>query len=131
MLLAISNGMPVINYSKRTWLVSKVNKAHDFLSRIVGWIGRSKMDPEAALWVNPCWGIHTFGMNFPVDVVFLEKDHRVVAITQNLPVNRFSPLVFRAQSVLVLPAHSISKSRTMMGDFIEITESEAAYAKTG
>ena len=131
MVLALLVGMPVINRTKRTWMVSKVNKAHDFLSRVIGWIGRSKMDPEAALWVNPCWGIHTFGMNFPVDVVFLEKNHRVVAISHNLQANRFSPFVFRAQSVLVLPARSIEKSRTMMGDFIEITESEVAYAEVG
>ena len=116
--------MPVINGTKRTWIVSKVNKAHNFLNRIIGWIGRPKIDPEAALWVRPCWGIHTFGMSFPVDVVFLEKNHRVVAIIQELPVNRISPFVFRADSVLVLPAHSIKKSRTTIGDLIDITQSE-------
>jgi uncharacterized protein len=123
--------MPVINGTKRTWIVSKVNKADSFLSRIIGWIGRSKMDPEAALWVSPCWGIHTFGMNFAVDVMFLEKNHRVVAIYKNLPINRISPFVFRAQSVLVLPVYSIEKSHTMIGDFIEITESETTYARSG
>lgn len=121
--------MPAINSTKRTWIVSKVNKADNFLSRLVGWIGRSKMDPEAALWVSPCWGIHTFGMKAAVDVVFLGKSQRVVAIQKNLSINRVSPFVFRARSVLVLPVYSIEKSRTMIGDFIEITEGEPAYAR--
>jgi uncharacterized membrane protein (UPF0127 family) len=113
--------MPVINQSRRTWVVSKVKKADRLLTRIVGWIGRSHIDPEAALWVKPCFGIHTFGMNFPVDLLFLEKDNRVVGLVSNLPINRVSPIVFRAWSVLVLPAHSIEKSRTMNGDFIDVS----------
>ena len=80
------------------------------------------------MWVSPCWGVHTFGMSFPVDVVFLEKSRRVVAIIQELPVNRISPFVFRAHSVLVLPVHSIKKSHTTIGDFIDITQSETVYA---
>jgi uncharacterized membrane protein (UPF0127 family) len=113
--------MPVINISKRTWIVSKVKKADRLLSRVVGWIGRTHIDPEAALWVDPCWGIHTFGMNFSVDLLFLEKDCRVVNQVSNLQINRVSPIVFRAQSVLVLPAHSIEKSQTKNGDVIKVT----------
>jgi uncharacterized membrane protein (UPF0127 family) len=115
--------MPVINRSRKTWIVSKVKKADTLLTRMVGWIGRSRIDPEAALWVKPCWGIHTFGMHFPVDVLFLARDGRVIEVVSNFPINRISPFVFRARSVLVVPAHSIKKSRTMVGDLIEITES--------
>ncbi len=122
--------MAVINCTKRTWVVSKVNKAHSFLSRIIGWLGRTKIDPEAALWVDPCWGVHTFGMHFPVDVVFLNGDMRVVDVAPNIRVNWMSPLVFRAQSVLVLPVHSIKKSHTVIGDYINITDGETSYADT-
>jgi uncharacterized protein len=120
--------MAVINRTKRTWIVSKVNKAHSFLSRIIGWLGRHKIDPEVALWVDPCWGVHTFGMHFPVDVVFLNGDMRVVDVAPNLRVNWMSPFVIRAQSVLVLPAHSIKKSHTVIGDYINITDGETSYA---
>jgi uncharacterized membrane protein (UPF0127 family) len=113
--------MPVINLSKRTWIVSKVDQADSLMGRIIGWIGRRTIDPECALWVRPCWGIHTFGMNFPVDVLFLERDHLVVEQLPNFPTNRISPFIFRAKSVLVLPVNSIEKSQTNIGDRIDIT----------
>ena len=113
--------MPVINSSKRRWIVSRVKKADHFLSRILGWIGKAKVDPETALWVKPCWGIHTYGMNFPVDVVFLAKNSNVLSVVPNLPKNRVSPFVFSARSVLVLPAHSIERSKINIGDKIEIS----------
>lgn len=114
--------MPVINRSRKTWIVSKVKKADTLLTRIVGWIGRAKIDPEAALWVTPCWGVHTFGMHFSVDVVFLGGTGQVIEILSNFPTNRVSPFVLRAKSALVLPAHSIAKSHTVIGDWIEVTE---------
>lgn len=113
--------MPVINRSKHRWIVTKVIKANTFWKRIKGWVGLCKIDPEAALWVKPCWGVHTIGMHFPVDLLFLGRNNRVLKAIPNLPKNRISPFVLQSRSVLVLPAHTVEKSRTMVGDIIDIT----------
>ena len=113
--------MPVINRSKHRWIVTRVIMADTFWKRIKGWVGLCKFDPEAALWVKPCWGVHTIGMHFPVDLLFLGKNHRVLKTIPNLQKNRISPFVLQSRSVLVLPVYTVVKSRTTVGDIIDIT----------
>jgi hypothetical protein len=57
--------VPVINLSKKTWLATKVRKADNFLTRLVGLLKRKTLGPEEALWLMPSKGIHTIGMKFP------------------------------------------------------------------
>lgn len=115
--------MAVVNLSKGTWIVSKAQKADTLLTRMIGWIGLEKVDPEAALWITPCWGIHTFGMHFPVDVIFLGKSGEAIKVLVNFPVNRVSPFVFSAKSVLILPGYATKRSNTAVGDRIEVGNS--------
>ena len=72
--------MPVINLSKKTWLATKVRKADNFLTRLVGLLKRTNLGPEEALWLTPSKGIHTIGMKFPIDVVFLNRKNLVVSV---------------------------------------------------
>ena len=78
--------MPVINLSKKTWLATKVRKADNFLTRLVGLLKRTHLGPEEALWLMPSKGIHTIGMKFPIDVVFLTRDNHVVGLMSGLKV---------------------------------------------
>ena len=73
--------MPVINLTKKTWLATKVRKADSFITRLVGLLKRTQLGPEEALWLMPSKGIHTIGMKFPIDVVFLDKENNVLGIT--------------------------------------------------
>lgn len=49
-------------------------------SRLRGLLGRPPLAPHAqqALWLIPCGGIHTFGMTYPLDIVFLNRDGHVL-----------------------------------------------------
>lgn len=116
--------MPVINLTKQTWLATKVRKADKFLTRLVGLLKRTHLGPEEALWLMPSKGIHTIGMKFPIDVIFLNKDHRVVGLTSGLAPYRISSVHFRSYSVLELPNGTIKKSRTELGDQFEISLAE-------
>ncbi|HET9297118.1 MAG TPA: DUF192 domain-containing protein [Candidatus Binatia bacterium] len=118
--------MPVINLTKQTWLATKVRKADNFLTRLVGLLKRTHLGPEEALWLMPSKGIHTIGMKFPIDVVFLTKDNRVVGLSCGLPPNRISAIYFRGYSVLELPNGTINKSRTELGDQFEISLAEVS-----
>lgn len=113
--------MPVINLTKKTWLATKVKKADNFLTRLVGLLKRRNLGPEEALWLIPSKGIHTIGMKFPIDIIFLSRDSKVLAITSDLLPNRISRVRLNGYSVLELPKGTIKKSHTEVGDQLEIS----------
>jgi uncharacterized membrane protein (UPF0127 family) len=118
--------MPLINLSKNTWLATKVRKADNFLTRLIGLLKRSKLGPEEALWIIPSKGIHTMGMRFPIDVVFVDKGQKVVSVISDLSPYRATGIYFSAHSVLELPSGTIKKSRTEVGDQLDISLVEAS-----
>jgi len=113
--------MPVLNLTKKTWLATTVKKADNFLTRLVGLLRRRSLGPEEALWLVPSKGVHTVGMRFPIDIIFLDRSNRVIDFVSGLAPNRFSRLHASAHSVLELPRGSIQKSSTEVGDEVEIT----------
>lgn len=118
--------MPVINLSKRTWLATKVRKADNFVTRLVGLLKRSHLGPEEALWLMPSKGIHTIGMKFPIDVLFLNKQNHVLQLVSGMAPYRVSSIQLRGYSVLELPNGTIRKSRTEVGDHLEISLAETS-----
>jgi uncharacterized membrane protein (UPF0127 family) len=113
--------VPVTNLTKNTWLATKVRKADNFVTRLVGLLKRSTLGPEEALWLMPSKGIHTIGMKFPIDVVFLNRDNFVLGIVSGMVPYRISGIQLRGYSVLELPNGTIKKSCTEVGDQLEIS----------
>ncbi|HWP56618.1 MAG TPA: DUF192 domain-containing protein [Candidatus Acidoferrales bacterium] len=118
--------MPLINLTKNTWLATKVRKADSFLTRLIGLLKRRKLGPEEALWIIPSKGIHTLGMRFPIDVIFVDKDQRVVSLISDLSPYRATGIYLSAHSVLELPSGTIKKSRTEIGDQLDISLVESS-----
>lgn len=86
------------------------------VARLKGLIGRRGLADGEALLIRSCKGVHTVGMRFPIDVVFLDRDDRVVAVKEKMPPNRMSAIYLRASSALELPAGAVERSRTRPGD---------------
>lgn len=118
--------MPVINLTKKTWLATKVRKADNFLTRLVGLLKRTHLGPEEALWLMPSKGIHTIGMKFPIDVVFLNREFYVLGLISGMHPYRVSGVHMRGYSVIELPNGTIRKSRTEIGDQLEISLAETS-----
>ena len=118
--------MPVINLTKQTWLATKVRKADNFLTRLIGLLKRTHLGPEEALWLMPSKGIHTVGMKFPIDVLFLNKAQQILGLMPGMLPYRVSAVHFRAYSVLELPNGTIKKSQTEIGDQLEISLAETS-----
>ena len=117
--------MPVINVTKKTWLATKVHKADKFLTRLVGLLKRTRIGPEEALWLIPSKGIHTIGMKFPIDVVFLTKRKRVTKVAHEVPRRRIA-MALLADSVLELPAGTAARTGTRKGDQLALESSQIA-----
>ena|SRR5881296_870846 len=116
--------MRAANRDRGTELASRVRKAGTFWARLKGLLGRPGLPDGEALWIVPSRGVHTRGLSFPIDVVFLDRAMRVLAVEENLAPGRITGIRWRARTVLELPAGRIRLSRTRIGDRIEIAGTE-------
>lgn len=112
--------MKAVNTTKNCALADNLAFAGTLVSRMKGLLGRKTLACGEGLWINPCKGVHTFGMRFPIDVVFLDPHFRVIAVCRSLPPNWLTRLCFGAASVLELPSGIIENTATAPGDCISI-----------
>ncbi|QWV95112.1 DUF192 domain-containing protein [Geomonas oryzisoli] len=112
--------MRAIDHTSGRVLAGTVSVAESFLARLKGLLGRDRLPPGQALWIKPCNSVHTFGMKFPIDVAFLDREQRVVALVTTLAPNRISGYHPTASSVLELPAGTLDLTATVVGNKIEI-----------
>lgn len=70
-------------------------------SRLVGLLAHTSLEGSNSMMIEPCKQVHTFFMRFPIDVVFLGTDNRVLKILPMKPW-RLSPLVWGAERILEL-----------------------------
>jgi uncharacterized membrane protein (UPF0127 family) len=98
-------------------LATDVTVAASLPARIRGLLGRSSLPAGQGLLIKPCKGIHTFFMKFSIDVVFLDRDNRVVALYRSLEPNRLTRVSGKAHSVLELPAGTLD-AHVAVGDGI-------------
>jgi uncharacterized membrane protein (UPF0127 family) len=116
--------LQVTNQTRGTLLAGDVLVARQASSRRKGLLGRADLGPGEGLWIVPCEAVHTFFMRFPIDLVYLDRKHRVRKLRAAVPANRLSACFF-AHSVLELAAGSIHASRTQVGDLIELLPAPA------
>lgn len=84
-----------------------------------GLLGRSDIGAGQGMYIVPTQWIHMFGMRFPIDVVFLDSNGRVLCVHHELKPNRLSRIVWRAEGALELPAGTLQRTGTTVGDVIE------------
>jgi len=112
--------MKVVNLTNNTVLAERLECADTVLARMRGLLGKDFMSPGTGLLISPCKGVHTFGMKFPIDVIFLDKNNAVIAVGNRLRPNRMTRVYFRATGVIELPAGTLETVKTNIGDRIEI-----------
>ena len=111
----------VRNLTRNESLAEKAQLADSGWARIKGLIGCASRDfiGGMALWIRPSQGIHTFGMAFPIDVVYVNAKRRVVRIYSRLPPNRIAALSLKTWSIIELPAGTLEQTGTQIGDQLE------------
>jgi len=83
----------------------KIVEASSFGARLRGLLGTQAGDIDFdLLHLKPCKSIHTFGMNYALDVAFLDSKGRVIKVCRNLPPCRLCSAPRRTASVLERPA---------------------------
>jgi uncharacterized membrane protein (UPF0127 family) len=118
---AFSQGQ-AFNQTRQVYLATDLALAHTHWSRLRGLLGISQSDFRngCGLWILPCRGVHTLGMGFAIDVVYLDGDRTVVHIEQDLRPWRFAAVKMQAVSVIELPSQTVTQTGTAEGDRIEV-----------
>ncbi|MEZ0600650.1 DUF192 domain-containing protein [Paraburkholderia sp. IW21] len=83
--------------------------------RMRGLLGRDGLPSDEALLLQRCWSVHTFGMRFAIDVLFLDSNGRVVGIRHEVPRRRML-LNLRATQTLELAAGAVHQHGIALGD---------------
>lgn len=104
-------------------LASSVVVADTSLRRAVGLLGCAHLQRDEGIWIKPSSGVHTIGMRFPIDVIGLDKELRVVRLWPSLKPYRITAIVPSVRTVLELAAGRIIQSGLRLGDQLRIQES--------
>ncbi len=110
--------------TQQSFLGLRIALADTLFTRLRGFLGRTRLARDEGLWMVPSRGIHTFGLRFATDVVYLDDACRVIHIVEDLAPFRIAPLKTKAQSVLELPSRAVMSSRTQVGDRLLICTPE-------
>ena len=107
------------NATREVVLGDAVRVADRFFPRLRGLLGTDGLASGEGLWVSPCSSIHSFGMRFEFDALFLGPDGKVVGRYERFRRNRISRVFWNARGVLELPAGTIERTGTEVGDEIQ------------
>jgi protein-S-isoprenylcysteine O-methyltransferase Ste14/uncharacterized membrane protein (UPF0127 family) len=98
----------------------KILNARSLVSRLIGLLGTDSPLENIALHIQPCHGIHTFGMKYPIDVLFLDKNGCIIRILHKLQPNSVQKTVPGADSVLELAPGTAEKCFLNIGHYIQL-----------
>lgn len=112
--------MRALNRTRGLMLADRGAIAASPWSRLRGLLWHPPLEPGEALLLRGEKAIHTVGMGFAIDVLFLDRTGRVVHLMPSVVPFRFSPLVMAAADVLELPSGTLAETGTRVGDQIDI-----------
>lgn len=88
-------------------------------SRMRGLLGRPRPAPSEGMLFVPSRGVHTWFMKYPIDVILLDRNWKVVSLHPRLPPWKDTGLKRDARYALELPEGTIEETGTEMGDRLE------------
>ena len=116
----MQSGYCVFNLMNESFLGLNITPALTSQARLKGLLGKLRLGPGEGLWLVPSQGIHTFGMLFPIDVICLDKHQRVIHVIEHMRPFGVTRIRLNCASILELPAHTIYRSQTHVGDQLAI-----------
>ena len=123
---AVSNdtkSLAVRNITRGTLVAERAEVAGSNVKRSKGLLGRKGLPTGEGMWITPCEAVHTFFMQFPIDLIYLDKKFRVKKVRSGVKAWRISACL-SAHSVLELPAGTIQDTQTQRGDVLEFRDPE-------
>lgn len=111
--------MKMKNDTKGTVVADQVFIADTFLKRLQGLLGKPPLTAIQGLVIKPCNSVHTVGMGYPIDVLFLDDSHRIVQIAVAMLPGSVK-IVLGSSYVVELAASRAQESSCSVGDKISL-----------
>jgi uncharacterized membrane protein (UPF0127 family) len=108
--------MHVFNQTRNRSLITQGRLANTFWLRLRGLLGASPLQQGEGLILVGEKSIHTLFMKFPIDVVYVDKNYRVIRVDANMVPYRLGPFVAQSAYVLEMPVSTIASTATETGD---------------
>jgi uncharacterized membrane protein (UPF0127 family) len=115
----------ILNRTRETVMGEHISVAATTVRRMVGLLGKDRLEPGAGLLIMPSQAIHTVAMHFAIDVIFLDRNWRVVSLRNAMLPFRMTGLHWKAWCVLELPSGVIGETSTAIGDQLEVRQMSA------
>jgi len=98
--------------------LSHVERTETIAERTKGLLGRAELKNNEALWITPCNSVHTMGMKYQLDILYIDRNHLVKKIVQHLPPRRMS-WCMGAQSTIELKSGTVKESGIRIGNRVK------------
>ena len=108
------------NLTRGSVLATRLEVADSGPKRNKGLLGRKGLAAGEGLWIIPCESVHTFFMQFPIDLVYLDRKHVIKKVCESVAPWRIS-ICLSAHSILELPSGTIRSTETRAGDTLEFS----------
>jgi len=113
--------MKIINRTNNAVLAENAIVADTFFTRAKGLLDRKDFNQGEALVIRPCNSIHTFFMRFPIDVLFVNKESKIIRVIPSLKPYRLSRVCFNSAFAVELPAGTLELTSTQEGETLTIS----------
>ncbi len=107
--------MKIFNATQQVVLAQKARIADTFSSRLIGLLKKSALLPGEALVLPHCQSIHMFFMRFNIDVIFVDKNNKIVGLVERIKPFRLSPFFLKAKYAVELPEGTIALTQASLG----------------
>lgn len=114
--------MKAFNLASGKEVARNLMVAETLFSRTRGLLGKATLPEGEGLLIRPCKGVHTFLMKFPIDVLFLDKQNRIIHTIKDLKPQRMTKVLFACASVIELPTGTVRASDAVVGNELAFIE---------
>lgn len=97
-------------------IAGSVERAEGVVERMVGLLNRPHIAPDEGVWFPNCGTIHTIGMREPIDVLFLDRQSRVMQMLREVPRNRLAVTCVGAYVTVELGSGALDARDILVGD---------------
>ena len=112
---------PILIERTKRLLAERSVVARSWWDRMVGLLNRASLPPGEALVFPDCRSIHTIGMRFSIDVIFVNRHWRVAAVHAAVPPGRFVLSAWNAWAVIEMASGTLDRAELQVGDQLRVT----------
>lgn len=107
-------------YIDNILLSNEIDIADNFFTRFMGLMFKKELQKNNGLIISPCNSIHMFFMNFPLDILFVDKNNIICDYLEDIKPWKVSKIYFNAEYTIELPSGTIKEKNIKKNQKISI-----------